>query len=176
MGPNYLYYGDNLPVLRRYIEAKTVDFVYIDPPFNSDAGYNLLFKGQDSNRAAAQIKAFSDTWRWDQGTGEEYDELMATGGNIAQAVAAFRQLLGTSDMLAYLTMMAPRLVELHRVLKPTGNLVVHCDPGASHYLKILLDAIFGPENFRNEIVWMRTAAKGLMTRRLPRNHDLLLSY
>ncbi len=176
MGPNYLYYGDNLPVLRHYIDDESVDLVYIDPPFNSNTDYNLLFKGQDGNRAAAQIKAFSDTWRWDQGASQAYDELMKTGGNIAQAVAAFRQLLGTSDMLAYLTMMAPRLIELHRVLKPTGNLFVHCDPGASHYLKILLDAIFGPENFRNEIVWMRTGSKGLMTRRLPRNHDLLLSY
>jgi len=168
--------GITCPFCDGILSGRSVDLVYIDPPFNSNADYNLLFKGQDGNRAAAQIKAFSGTWRWDQGASQSYDELMKTGGNIAQAGAAFRQLLGTSDMLVYLTMMAPRLVELHRVLKLTGSLFVHCDPGASHYLKILLDAIFGPENFRNVIVWMRTGPKGLMTRRLPRNYDLLLSY
>ncbi len=177
-GSDILYYGDNLTILRNrnYIKDESVDLVYIDPPFNSNVSYNVLFKGQHGSRAAAQIKAFSDTWRWDDGVSESFDEITAGGGKVSQALRAFRQLMDTSDMLAYLTMMAPRLVELHRVLKPTGNLYLHCDPGASHYLKILLDAIFGPENFRNEIVWMRTGSKGLTTRRLPRNHDLLLSY
>ncbi len=138
---NALYYGDNLPVLRRYVRDESVDLIYIDPPFNSNANYNILFKDQAGTRAAAQIKAFTDTWRWDQGASEQYDELMAYGGKVAHAVQAFRQLLGTSDMLAYLTMMAPRLIELHRVLKSTGSFYLHCDPVASHYLKIILDTL-----------------------------------
>ncbi len=158
MGPNYLYYGDNLPILRRYIDDESVDLVYIDPPFNSNASYNILFKGQDGNRAAAQIKAFTDTWRWDQGAIEAYDELIAYGGKVAEAMRAFRFLLGESDMLAYLAMMAPRLIELHRVLKSTGSFYLHCDPAACHYLKIILDTLFGPANFRNEIVWKRTSS------------------
>jgi len=158
MGPNYLYYGDNLPVLRRYIDDESVDLIYIDPPFNSNASYNILFRGQDGNRAAAQITAFTDTWRWDQGASAAYDELIAYGGKVAEAMRAFRLLLGDSDMLAYLAMMAPRLIELHRVLKPTGSFYLHCDPAASHYLKIILDTLFGPGRFRAELVWKRSAA------------------
>jgi site-specific DNA-methyltransferase (adenine-specific) len=172
---NRLYYGDNLSILNRYIDDASVDLVYIDPPFNSNASYNILFKEQSGKRAAAQIKAFTDTWRWDEGVSEAYDELTASGGRVSQAMCAFRQLLGTSDMLAYLTMMAPRLVELHRVLKPTGSFYLHCDPSASHYLKIILDAIFGPDRFRNEIVWQRTSAHNDPSR-FGRVHDVLLFY
>ncbi len=175
MSRNYLYYGDNLPILRRYIDDESVDLIYIDPPFNSNASYNILFKGQDGNRAAAQIKAFTDTWRWDQGASEAYDELLAYGDKVAEAIRAFRMLLGESDMLAYLAMMAPRLIELHRVLKPTGSLYLHCDPAASHYLKIILDALFGTQQFRNEIVWGRTNARST-DGRWPRIHDRLLFY
>lgn len=172
-----LYYGDNLTILRnpKYIKDESVDLVYIDPPFNSNANYNVLFKEQNGARAAGQIKAFTDTWRWDEASSLAYDELIASGGQIAQAIRAFRQLLGTSDMLAYLAMMAPRLVELHRVLKSTGSFYLHCDPAASHYLKILLDAIYGPAQFRNEIVWKRTTAHSGAKKFAP-IHDVILYY
>lgn len=179
MGPNHLYYGDNLPVLRRYIDDESVDLIYIDPPFNSNASYNILFKGQDGGRAAAQIKAFTDTWRWDQGASQAYDELMDYGGKVAEALRAFRLLLGDSDMLAYLAMMAPRLIELHRVLRPTGSFYLHCDPAASHYLKIILDTLFGPGRFRSEIVWKRSAAHNDTKQGRQQHghiHDVLLFY
>jgi adenine specific DNA methylase Mod len=172
---NVLYYGDNLEVLRRYVADASVDLVYIDPPFNSNAGYNVLFKEQDGSRSAAQIEAFGDTWRWDQAAARAYQETVEEGGAVSQALQAFRQLIGESDMLAYLAMMAPRLVELHRVLKPTGSMYLHCDPTASHYLKLLTDAIFGPEQFRNEIVWKRTSAHS-SARRYGPVHDVILFY
>lgn len=171
-----LYYGDNLDVLRRHIEAKSVDLVYLDPPFNSNATYNVLFAEHDGSQAAAQIKAFGDTWHWDEASSRAYQEIVEVGGKVSQALQAFRQMLGDNDMLAYLAMMAPRLVELRRVLKPTGSIYLHCDPTASHYLKVMMDAIFRPDYFRNEIVWMRSMAKGLSSVRLPTNHDIILSY
>jgi len=172
---NHLYYGDNLPILRRYIDDDSVDLIYIDPPFNSNASYNILFREQNGARSAGQMKAFTDTWRWDQGASATYDELMAHGGKIAQAIRAFRQLLGTSDMLAYLVMMAPRLIEMHRVLKPTGSFYLHCDPAVSHYLKIILDALFGAAYFQNEITWKRTSAHSSAKRYGP-IHDIILFY
>lgn len=171
-----LYYGDNLDVLRRYIRDETVDLVYLDPPFNSKATYNVLFGEQDGTRAAAQIKAFDDTWTWDAAAARAYQEVVEAGGKVSQAMQAFRQLLGDANMLAYLAMMAPRLVELRRVLKPTGSLYLHCDPTASHYLKVLMDAVFGPTNFRNEIVWKRTSAHNTTTRRLGDITDAILFY
>lgn len=153
---NRLYYGDNLDVLRRYVRDETVDLVYLDPPFKSDQDYNVLFAEQDGSRAAAQIKAFGDMWQWDEASARAYEEVVESGGRVSQVLQSFRGFLGDNDMLAYLAMMAPRLVELRRVLKPTGSLYLHCDPTASHYLKILLDAIFGPTNYRNEITWQRT--------------------
>lgn len=155
---NTLYYGDNLDILRRYVADESVDLVYLDPPFNSNANYNVLFQAKDGTQSAAQIHAFEDTWRWDEAAAESYHELVERGGNVSEVLQAFRLFLGTNDMLAYLSMMAPRLVELHRVLKDTGSLYLHCDPTASHYLKLLLDAVFGPENFRAEIIWKRTSA------------------
>jgi DNA modification methylase len=155
--PNLLYYGDNLDVLRRHVRDESVDLVYLDPPFNSNANYNVLF-AEHGTRAAAQIQAFEDTWEWNEESAATYQETVERGGEVANALMSFRTLIGTSDMLAYLSMMAPRLVELHRVLKPTGSLYLHCDPTASHYLKLLLDAVFGAPNFRNEIVWKRTSA------------------
>ena len=157
MMKNQLYYGDNLDVLRRYIQDESVDLVYLDPPFKSDQDYNVLFAEQDGSRAAAQIKAFGDMWQWDEASARAYQEVVEAGGRVSQVLQSFRGFLGDNDMLAYLAMMAPRLVELRRVLKPTGSLYLHCDPTASHYLKILLDAIFGPVNFRTEIVWKRTS-------------------
>jgi len=173
---NHLYYGDNLDVLRRYIADESVDLVYLDPPFNSNATYNVLFAEHTGEKAASQIKAFEDTWTWDEEAARTYFETAQSGGEVANALKAFYSLLGESNMMAYLAMMAPRLVELRRTLKPTGSIYLHCDPTASHYLKLLMDAVFGPVNFRNEIVWQRTMSKGLMTRRLPSNHDIILSY
>ena len=173
---NTLYFGNNLEVLRRYIADDCVDLVYLDPPFKSNQDYNVLFAEQDGSRSAAQIQAFDDTWRWDIEAEAAYQEVVEGGGQVSLAMQAFRTVLGESDMLAYLSMMAPRLKELHRVLKPTGSIYLHCDPTASHYLKVLMDSVFKPQNFRNEITWLRTLSKGLMTRRLPNNHDILLAY
>lgn len=173
---NTLYYGNNLDVLRRYVHDETVDLIYLDPPFKSDQNYNVLFAEQDGTRSAAQIQAFEDTWRWDQSAAAAFQEIVESGGRVALAMMAFRQAIGENDMLAYLAMMAPRLVELRRVLKPTGSIYLHCDPTASHYLKVLMDAVFEGPNFRNEIIWLRTLSKALMTRRLPNNHDVLLAY
>jgi len=157
---NRLFYGDNLDVLRRYVADESVDLVYLDPPFNSNASYNVLFAEKSGTKAAAQIKAFEDTWQWDESSAASYREVIEAGGAVAQALIAFRTFLGDSDMLAYLAMMAPRLIELRRVLKPTGSIYLHCDQTASHYLKMLLDAVFGPENFRNDITWKRKAGRG----------------
>ena len=173
---NLLYYGDNLDVLRRYIADESVDLIYLDPPFNSNADYNVLFAERDGARAHAQIKAFGDTWTWDKAAAASFDDAVQNGGDrVARAMMAFRTLLGTSDMLAYLSMMAPRLVELRRVLKPTGSIYLHCDPTASHYLKVLMDAVFGTEQFLNEIVWKRTFAHGSAKRFGPL-HDVLLFF
>jgi DNA modification methylase len=155
-----LFYGDNLDVLRRHIKDESVDLVYLDPPFNSNASYNVLFAEQDGSRSAAQIQAFGDTWRWDQRAAAAYEEVVEAGSDVSQAMQAFRTLVGPSDMLAYLSMMAPRLMELRRAMKPTAAIYLHCDPTASHYLKLLMDAVFGPENFRNDIVWKRKAGRG----------------
>lgn len=158
MARNVLYYGDNLPVMRMYLKDESIDLVYLDPPFNSNATYNVLFAEQDGTRAAAQIKAFEDTWRWDQAAASAFEETVEAGGKVSETMQAFRLILGDSNMLAYLAMMAPRLVELRRVLKEKGSLYLHCDPTASHYLKLLLDAVFGTRNFRSEIVWKRSSA------------------
>jgi site-specific DNA-methyltransferase (adenine-specific) len=154
---NVLFYGDNLDILRNYkrFPDECVDLVYLDPPFNSAQDYNVLFKEKDGSRSAAQIKAFGDTWEWDTISSRAYYETVEKGGSVSNALQAFRQLVGESDMLAYLAMMAPRLIEMRRVLKPTGSIYLHCDSTASHYLKILMDAIFGPKNFKNELVWKR---------------------
>jgi DNA modification methylase len=155
---NTLYYGDNLNVLQEHIPDNSVDLVYLDPPFNSARNYNVLFAGRDGTRAAAQIKVFEDTWGWDQAAARAYQHTVEQGGKVSEVMQAFRLFLGENDMLAYLAMMAPRLVELRRVLKDTGSLYLHCDPTASHYLKLLLDAVFGPTMFRSEIVWKRSSA------------------
>ena len=158
---NRLYYGDNLDVLRNDITTESVDLVYLDPPFNSNKSYNVLFAHKETGAAAeAQIEAFDDTWTWDHETEQQYIALIhgAAPSKVADAISAMHGLLGPSDVLAYLVMMTPRLVELNRVLKPTGSLYLHCDPTASHYLKLILDAVFGPENFVNEIIWKRSSA------------------
>lgn len=153
---NALYYGDNLSALRESIPSESVDLIYLDPPFNSNASYNVLFKAPSGERSKAQIEAFEDTWHWNESAERSFDEVVTGPHSDASIMLrAMRSALGENDMMAYLAMMAVRMIELHRVLKPTGSLYLHCDPTASHYLKILLDSVFGPINFRNEIVWKR---------------------
>jgi adenine specific DNA methylase Mod len=175
---NRLFYGDNLRILRRDIADESVDLVYLDPPFNSNRSYNVLFKHKSGESAQAQIEAFDDTWTWSQDAEGLYIEMIEGGapGKVAEAITAMRRLLGENDVLAYLVMMTARLVELHRVLKPTGSLYLHCDPTASHYLKIMLDAIFGPTNFMNEITWRRTYTHGNVGRNYGSVADILLFY
>lgn len=154
---NKLYYGDNLEILRNEIASNSVDLVYLDPPFNSNATYNVLFKAPSGEKSQAQIEAFEDTWNWTAHGEEAFDKVMHSGNtDAAEMLRAMRDFLKENDMMAYLAMMAVRLIELHRVLKETGSLYLHCDPTASHYLKILLDAVFGPRGFQNEITWKRT--------------------
>lgn len=177
---NRLYFGDNLAILLRSdkpIPEESVDLIYLDPPFNSNASYNLLFESSTGMRSDAQIAAFEDTWHWGPQAEREFTELVQGTNNldVAEMMQALRKFLGDNDMMAYLTMMARRLLELHRVLKPTGSLYLHCDPNASHYLKIVLDGVFGPENFRNEVIWKRTSAHS-SAKRWGDVHDTLLFY
>lgn len=175
MSDNILYYGDNLDILRRYVKDETVDLVYLDPPFNSNANYNVLFSEKDGSKAASQIQAFEDTWHWDTKAAEAYQEVVEGGGKVSQVMQAFRTFLGENDMLAYLSMMAPRLIELRRVMKPTASIYLHCDPTASHYLKLLMDAVFSPVNYRNEITWKRTSAHN-DPKKYGANVDIILFY
>ena len=181
--PNTLYYGDNLQVLREHLPDESVDLVYLDPPFNSNASYNVLFREKSGEDSPAQIKAFTDTWEWTLETERTFEQDLilhpGTPSAVKDMITAFRQFIGNNAMMAYLVMMTPRLVELRRVLKPTGSLYLHCDPTASHYLKIVLDAIFGKENFRNEIAWKRTSAHSDVAqgaRHMGRIHDVILRY
>jgi len=177
---NKLYFGDNLKILRDYVEDASVDLIYLDPPFNSSATYNVLFKEKSGEESAAQIMAFEDTWQWGLEPEGVYKEIVTSGprklADLMQALLAF---LGRNDMMAYLVMMAIRLVELHRVLKATGSIYLHCDPTASHYLKLVMDAIFAPQNFTNEIVWKRSDAHSDAkqgAKHFGRIHDVLLFY
>jgi DNA modification methylase len=176
---NQLYYGDNLEVLREHIKDESVDLIYLDPPFNSRQDYNVLFAERDGTRSASQIMAFEDTWEWNMDAERAYEEIVERGGRVSDAMRAFRTFLGHSDMMAYLAMMAPRLIELHRVLKVTGSIYLHCDPTASHYLKLLMDSVFGPQYFLNEIIWKRYGAhndQGQGSRHFGRVHDSILVY
>ncbi len=173
---NTLYYGDNLIILREHIPSESVDLIYLDPPFNSSRNYNVLFKDEHGTESEAQITAFEDTWHWNLEAEHTYTELLtAAPDHVAKMIESLRGFIGTNQMMAYLVMMAVRLVELHRVLKPTGSLYLHCDPTASHYLKIILDTIFSPQNFVSEIVWKRTSAHS-SANRPGAVHDLLLFY
>ena len=159
--PNTLYYGDNLDILRQYVPDESVDLIYLDPPFNSNASYNVLFKEQSGEGSPAQIKAFTDTWEWTQESERVFEQEIimnpTTPPNVKDMITAFREFIGRNAMMAYLVMMTPRLVDLRRVLKPTGSIYLHCDPTASHYLKLVMDAIFGVTSYRNEITWKRTS-------------------
>jgi len=174
-----LYYGDSLDILRRYLDDESVDLVYLDPPFNSAQNYNAFFQEKDGTAAASQIQAFEDTWEWNQEAERVYGELIVQPGKVSEVMQAFMTFLGRNDMMAYLAMMAPRLVELRRVLKKTGSLYLHCDPTASHYLKLLLDAVFGVKQHLAEVVWKRSSAHndaGQGRKQPGRIHDLIYIY
>jgi site-specific DNA-methyltransferase (adenine-specific) len=179
---NRLYYGDNLDILRNinYFPNECVDLIYLDPPFNSSRNYNVLFKDESGSQSEAQIMAFEDTWHWGPTAEATYHALVTDAPpRVSAAIGALRVIVGTNQMMAYLVMMAARLVELHRVLKPTGSLYLHCDPTASHYLKIILDTIFGAENFVNEIIWKRSDAHNDAkqgAKHYGRIHDVILFY
>lgn len=183
MDTDVLYYGDNLDILRKYIPDESVDPIYLDPPFNSQRDYNVIFKDESGRQSDAQLLAFEDTWHWGPDAESAYAFLTNSTRNagrvseeVSSIIGALRGAIGTNQVMAYVVEMTVRLVELHRVLKSTGSLFLHCDPTASHYLRLVLDTVFGPENFRNEIIWQRTTAKGLMSLRLPSNHDCILAY
>ena len=176
---NKLLFGDNLKWLRdkKIFPDASVDLVYLDPPFNSNADYNVLFREASGEASQAQFHAFTDTWNWADAA-QTYAEFVDTCTNtvVVEMVESLHQFLKNSPMMAYLAMMSPRLVELHRVLKPTGSLYLHCDPTASHYLRMLLDGIFGQKNFRNEIVWKRSYGHGDSKRTMGRSHDVIFFY
>lgn len=174
---NTLFYGDNLAILREHIADESIDLVYLDPPFNSNRSYNVLFREESGRESEAQITAFDDTWHWNQAAEATYYELVETGpAHVAGMIGALHGFIGANQMMAYLVMMAARLVELHRVLKPTGSLYLHCDPTASHYLKVVMDAVFGVQNYRNEITWKRSNPKSHGSRNFPTSTDTLLRY
>jgi site-specific DNA-methyltransferase (adenine-specific) len=180
---NVLYYGDNLDILRRYIPDESVDLIYLDPPFNSNRDYNVIFKDESGRKSDAQLLAFEDTWHWGPGPEDVYRYLTNTGLHggrvpepVGRIIAALRAGIGTNQMLAYVVEMTVRLVELRRVLKPTGSLYLHCDPTASHYLKLVLDAVFGPTRFLNEITWKRSTSHGNVARNYGSLTDAILVF
>lgn len=175
---NTLYYGDNLQILREHIADSSIDLIYLDPPFQSGRNYNVLFEEKNGTSSRSQIKAFKDTWHWDMSAEETYREIMESKispAKLIELIQGLKQFLSNNDMMAYLVMMAIRLVELHRVLKDTGSIYLHCDPTASHYLKLVIDAIFGGDNFQNEIVWCYRGG-GVPRMAFARKHDILLFY
>lgn len=175
--PNTLFYGDNLAILRNEIPSDSVDLIYLDPPFNSQSNYNILYSEVSGQQSKAQIEAFEDTWHWNATAEEAFDDVLSFGNtDAAEMLRAMRSFLKENDMMAYLAMMAVRLLELHRVLKPTGSLYLHCDSTASHYLKILLDAIFGGTNYRSEIIWKRSNPKSHISTNFPNCTDTILRY
>jgi len=174
---NTLYFGDNLDILREHIDKESVDLIYLDPPFNSKRDYNVLFKTPKGQKSDAQITAFEDSWDWGDQAQKEYTELLhQSNTDVTEMIRHLRSFLKDTSIMAYLVMMTNRLVELHRVLKPTGSLYLHCDPTASHYLKVILDTVFGPQNFRNEIIWKRQSAHSDAKNKFPDVADIILFY
>ncbi|HEV2035303.1 MAG TPA: DNA methyltransferase [Candidatus Dormibacteraeota bacterium] len=183
---NLLYYGDNLDILRRYIPDESVDLIYLDPPFNSERNYNVIFKNEAGRNTDAQLVAFEDAWHWGPNAEKVYAYLTNSARHegrvpdpVTSIVAALRKGIGDNPMMAYIVEMSVRLVELHRVLKLTGSIFLHCDPTAGHYLRLVLDAIFDARNFQNEIVWKRSSAHSDTTQgavHLGRTHDLIHFY
>jgi site-specific DNA-methyltransferase (adenine-specific) len=177
MNNRSLYFGDNLEVLREKFPGSDgyFDLIYLDPPFNSNRNYNVLFK-EGLVDSEAQTHAFEDSWHWTHDAQAEFDHLVTnTNEAISNLMLALEKIVGHNDVLAYLTMMTVRLFELHRVLKPTGSIYLHCDPTASHYLKIVMDTVFGKENFRNEIVWKRHEGHS-DAKRFASTHDIIFYY
>ena len=176
MKTNLLYYGDNLPILRQHFPDECIDLVYLDPPFNSKRAYNVIYRESSGEESAAQIRAFTDFWRWDKAAVEAYQEVLTTAEpKTSKLIESIVEAIGHNDVSAYLVMMAIRLLELRRVLKATGSVFLHCDPTASHSLKLVMDAIFDKRNFRNEIVWhYRKWPTG--THQFQRSHDIILFY
>ena len=166
---NKLYFGDNIKWLPK-IEAASVDLVYLDPPFNSQATYNILYKSPSGEESQAQHQTFGDSWQWGYATDIAFAHVVSSGSPCASILSALHNFMQNSDLMAYLTMMSARLIELRRVLKPTGSLYLHCDLSASRYLKLILDAVFGASAFTNEIIWKRSTGKSLMSCRLATNH------
>jgi DNA modification methylase len=174
---NRLYLGDNLPIMREWIPDESVDLVYLDPPFNSRSDYKVAFGEHNDSEIQGRMTAFQDTWHWGEESEAALRELVSRGtGKLADLVKALLLFLGPSDMAAYLVMMAARLMELHRILRYTGSIYLHCDPTASHYLKLLMDAVFGSGNFRNEIVWKRSRNRSSIRKIFRRAHDTILLY
>src|SRR3990172_1325148 len=174
---NVLYYGDNLDILRHPTPDESVDLISLDPPFNSNRSYNVLFRESSGAASDAQLEAFEDTWHWGDAARDAYDQVI-TGPNqhVARMLKAMVDGLGYNDVTAYLTMMAIRLVELHSVLKDSGSIYLHCDPTAGPYLRVLMDAIFGPKNFINEIVWRRSNAHNKLSKQFGPIHDTILFF
>ncbi|MDI9408214.1 MAG: DNA methyltransferase [Candidatus Pacebacteria bacterium] len=174
---NALYYGDNLDILRNSLADQSVDLVYLDPPFNSARSYNLIFATPKGIASDAQITAFEDSWHWGDQSEREFDQILGQPNTlVSEMVVSFRRFLGENDMMAYLTMMANRLLELHRVMKPTASIYLHCDPTASHYLKIIMDGVFGKDNYRNEISWLRSQPKSQASVNFSNCRDIILRY
>jgi site-specific DNA-methyltransferase (adenine-specific) len=174
---NVLFCGDNFDILRKQIGAESVDLIYLDPPFNSNASYSAIFDTPAAGEPAARVAAFDDAWRWDARAQDAFDQAVRSGSAGAAAMLhAMRSVLQDNDMMAYLAMMAVRLMEMHRVLKSTGTLYLHCDATASHYLKILLDAVFGTASYRNEIIWKRSNPKSHVSTNFPTCTDTILRY
>ena len=185
MQPNTLYYGDCWDVMTLWPDA-CVNLIYLDPPFNSDANYNILFgrkKGKYSQvtkrKDLAQMTAFSDTWEWSEKTAERIAQIKKSVGHKARnsVMALDRFFKDGNGMLAYLIYMADRINEMHRILKDDGSIYLHCDPTASHYLKMIMDDVFGAQNFRNEIVWIRKQdTHNLASKHAGKVHDVIFWY
>ncbi len=179
--PNQLFYGDNLEVLRRHIKDESVDLCYIDPPFNSKRNYNQIYNNV-GKEDQAQAQAFIDTWTWDDYANQGLEEIQTNylGRFTAQSIdliSGLVKVLGKGSLLAYLVSMTLRVAEIYRVLKPTGSFYLHCDPSASHYLKIIIDAIFCAQggNYLSEIIWKRTSSHS-DSNKYGRVHDVILYY
>lgn len=176
---NRLYFGDNLDIMR-VLDNEIADLIYLDPPFKSDADYNMIFKSPSGVAPPSQITAFEDNWEWTEESAKTYSELLESGTEVASLIRGLKDVIGINDMLAYIVMMTIRLVEMHRLLKENGNICLHCDPVASHYIKIIMDAIFGTRSFKNELVWLRSGAKNKGSQHAPRkfgsSHDIILFY
>lgn len=173
---NTLFYGDNLLIMQEHLPDESVDLIYLDPPFNSNRNYSVLFKDESGQESESQIRAFQDTWHWNETAVFAYHHLIADAPEpVASVIGAMYSFIGGNQMMAYLVMMASRLVQLRRVLKPTGSLYLHCDSTASHYLKILLDTVFGVQNFRNEIIWQRTSSHN-DSKKWADVHDVIFFY